>query len=872
MSDQSAAGAPGEILTFYSYKGGTGRSMVLANTACLLAQQPEGHGGVLMVDWDLEAPGLHRYFADRFSRRFDNKQTASADLESHPGLIDFFIALAAEIDKLPPITEEPTPEIQAQLRHAVNLDSYILPTDVPDVYLLKAGAFDETYAKRVNTFAWEPLYHRAPWMITLVADWFTSRFRYTLIDSRTGITDTSGICTMLLPDKLVAVFTPNQQSLDGVLQMVERSTNYRRRSSDLRPLSVFPLPSRIEASEPELRERWRKGTGTGYQPRFEALFRKIWELDDCNLDGYFNEVQIQHASAYAYGEKVAVLLEKGNDRTSLRRAYVSFVERLALDEPWDTLAPSTAIAGNTATADIAESVYAALKPGEQDAAKKLFLQLVSLIQDSLKPAAREREVKTLADARRSMVEAFVAARVLAFREADPKTTASPADDSLPSTSSRWPTSWRMRATIFLTDESLPSTWRRLSGWIAADLDFLRWRTALEAARADWDKFGRPKDGLLRSRPLTEAESWLISRTEDVNPFELEYIKASIQARKRRKILTWTLSLAAGAAGIVGVSIYAGLRAESARFQAQAVLELGGIDAAIRAERLYPAAPAVEKQLRTLLGQLPPVVAVLPGSSDAVAGLLFNEDGTRLAVNYSDHVTGFSLNSSDAPFTVQANQVQSVVFGGGGKWLAVGAADGTRTLRNLQTGKEDSVPVSKPVERRLIPGSLTIEPAAAVTAIAFNADASRIATGTENGDIYLSTIPDTTTIHVAHKARINALAFSPSGQVLASASNDRTAKLWASNTGQNFAIFEHGTPVYTVDYRADGRAVATSSADRNVWLWRSDSILKGPPLLRTPLAGPGFFSPDGRYLARLSQNGGVFLTQRAACLIATHFRC
>ena len=28
----------------------------------------------------------------------------------------------------------------------------------------------------------------------------------------------------------------------------------------------------------------------------------------------------------------------------------------------------------------------------------------------------------------------------------------------------------------------------------------------------------------------------------------------------------------------------------------------------------------------------------------------------------------------------------------------------------------------------------------------------------------------------------------------------------------------------------------------------------------------------KYLARLSQNGGVFLTQRAACLIATHFRC
>lgn len=43
--------------------------------------------------------------------------------------------------------------------------------------------------------------------------------QYVLIDSRTGITDTSGICTSILPEKLIAVFTPNRQSLDGVLDL-----------------------------------------------------------------------------------------------------------------------------------------------------------------------------------------------------------------------------------------------------------------------------------------------------------------------------------------------------------------------------------------------------------------------------------------------------------------------------------------------------------------------------------------------------------------------------------------------------------------------------------------------------------------------------
>lgn len=47
------------VITFYSYKGGTGRSMALANTAWILAS---AGNRVLTIDWDLEAPGLHRYF------------------------------------------------------------------------------------------------------------------------------------------------------------------------------------------------------------------------------------------------------------------------------------------------------------------------------------------------------------------------------------------------------------------------------------------------------------------------------------------------------------------------------------------------------------------------------------------------------------------------------------------------------------------------------------------------------------------------------------------------------------------------------------------------------------------------------------------
>src|ERR1700733_11492340 len=54
-----SAASDGQIITFYSYKGGTGRTMALANVAWILASNGKR---VLAVDWDLESPGLHKFF------------------------------------------------------------------------------------------------------------------------------------------------------------------------------------------------------------------------------------------------------------------------------------------------------------------------------------------------------------------------------------------------------------------------------------------------------------------------------------------------------------------------------------------------------------------------------------------------------------------------------------------------------------------------------------------------------------------------------------------------------------------------------------------------------------------------------------------
>jgi len=321
------------VITFYSYKGGTGRTMAMANVACLLAKQAK-EKGVLMVDWDLEAPGLHRFFQDKFTKLFSETDDIDRIYDEKEGLIDLFYKLNEAI------TKTQNEDEASALLDSMNLEQFILETDIKSLYLLKAGRFDEKYAYRVNTFDWVDFYNRSPSIFRLFAERLTKHYQYVLIDSRTGITDISGICTNLMPDKLVVVFTPNRQSLTGLMDLIRQATKYRTQSDDLRPLAVFPLPSRIETAEPTLREYWRHGNQEknldGYQMLFENLFKDIYSIPECDLESYFNEVQIQHVPRYAYGEEIAVLVERFVDRLSLTRSYESFTKSLVnLAGPWE---------------------------------------------------------------------------------------------------------------------------------------------------------------------------------------------------------------------------------------------------------------------------------------------------------------------------------------------------------------------------------------------------------------------------------------------------------------------------------------------------------------------------------------------------------
>src|SRR5262245_12478339 len=116
----------GQIITFYSYKGGTGRSMALANVACLLAQQQKADG-VLMIDWDLEAPGLHRYF--------QNNVSESDIFKSQLGLIDLFYAVW-DLCQEAKYDDDDIPE---DIFESINAEKYFIKTTIRSLDMMSAG-------------------------------------------------------------------------------------------------------------------------------------------------------------------------------------------------------------------------------------------------------------------------------------------------------------------------------------------------------------------------------------------------------------------------------------------------------------------------------------------------------------------------------------------------------------------------------------------------------------------------------------------------------------------------------------------------------------------------------------------------------------
>ena len=170
--------------------------MAMMNCAAELVQKGRN---VLVVDFDLEAPGLESF-------------NLPLPRGKKKGIVDY-VRNYLKTNSAPPI---------APYLYKVGLD----PKLTGELCMMPAGDRSRGYNQRLLSIDWQNLYERRDGYLlfeNLKAQW--KKYLnpdYVLIDSRTGYTDVGEICTRQLPDAVVFMYFPNEQNLSGLSRIVRK--------------------------------------------------------------------------------------------------------------------------------------------------------------------------------------------------------------------------------------------------------------------------------------------------------------------------------------------------------------------------------------------------------------------------------------------------------------------------------------------------------------------------------------------------------------------------------------------------------------------------------------------------------------------------
>lgn len=183
-----------KVVTFYSFKGGMGRTTALAGTALTLVNQGKN---VMMVDTDIEAPGLASLF-------FDEEMIDR-------GVLDYLI--------------------EQGICQGINIADYVLDVTEPvlldemagQLYLMPAGKVDKYYLQKLARIDYQD--NREGYMRKSLAGLLTDikenyAVDYILIDARAGFHDMGGVTVTQIPHGVIVFGNDSRQSWDGITQVL----------------------------------------------------------------------------------------------------------------------------------------------------------------------------------------------------------------------------------------------------------------------------------------------------------------------------------------------------------------------------------------------------------------------------------------------------------------------------------------------------------------------------------------------------------------------------------------------------------------------------------------------------------------------------
>lgn len=301
--------APGFVYTFYSYKGGVGRSMALVNTGVCMALLGRR---LLLVDWDLEAPGLETFF--------ESQGVLKGNPRIQPGVVDLLEAKQSGKK----LSWRDCLMRAEFLNHSLDI--------------ISAGRRSEDYRTRVQQLDWGTLYdeHRIGNFIDDLRTEWRQAYDFVLIDSRTGITDIGDICTVLLPDVLVLLFVSNRQNVEGIKAVMQRATAARKKLPVNRnKLIGVPIPGRDEIyNEYEKAMDWRRT----YVEEFGSLYTD-WLPKEVKPNDAVNKLFIPYVTNWSFGERIPVLESERElqDPTTIGAAYQRLASLLTSRLDWYAL-------------------------------------------------------------------------------------------------------------------------------------------------------------------------------------------------------------------------------------------------------------------------------------------------------------------------------------------------------------------------------------------------------------------------------------------------------------------------------------------------------------------------------------------------------
>jgi MinD-like ATPase involved in chromosome partitioning or flagellar assembly len=247
----------GKIITFYSFKGGVGRTMALANVAFIAAMNGKR---VLVMDWDLEAPGLAYYFRGLLDPQKDRA------LKDTKGLLNVLWQWKSTA------SEATRDEVQGAFQEFAEGSPFkdcsvsLVPNDrLPSgasLDYISAGSkyVDETnrvsYEDALAGFSWQEFFERFAGgaILESLRNWCKRNYDFILVDSRTGLADVAGICTMQLPDEVLMCFVLNRQNIDGTARVAQAIREKRGEQVRLR---AIPMRTSREGTSEESDARAR---------------------------------------------------------------------------------------------------------------------------------------------------------------------------------------------------------------------------------------------------------------------------------------------------------------------------------------------------------------------------------------------------------------------------------------------------------------------------------------------------------------------------------------------------------------------------------------------------------------------------------------